>query len=49
MLLMFTMNYPDFDVQHTPRINVVFTGFSRIDDDDGEAYGAEDGDEEGQK
>ena len=31
MLLMFTMNYPDFNLDHAPRINVVFTGFSRVD------------------
>ena len=42
MLLMFTINYPDFDLEHAPRINVVFTAFSRVDDAEEEAYGAED-------
>ena len=33
ILLMFTMNYPEFDLKHSPRINVVFTAFSRVDDE----------------
>ena len=31
ILLMFTMNYPDFEKVDAPRINVIFTAFSRID------------------
>jgi len=43
MLLMFTMNYPGFDLRHAPRINVVFTAFSRVDIEDEQAdYGEED-------
>ena len=34
ILLMFTMNYPDFDLKHAPMINVVFTAFSRVDDEE---------------
>lgn len=42
ILLMFTMNYPEFDLKHSPRINVVFTAFSRVDDEkEEEDYGAE--------
>ena len=41
MLLMFTMNYPEFNLEYAPRLNVVFTAFSRVDTDEEEAYGAE--------
>ena len=46
MLLMFTINYPDFDLEHAPRINVVFTAFSRLDVEGEQAYGEEDDDDE---
>ena len=46
MLLMFTMNYPGFDLKHAPRINVFFTAFSRVDVENETAYGEEDDDDE---
>ena len=42
MLLMFTMNYPDFNLDHAPILNVVFSGFSRLDTEEEAEYGTED-------
>ena len=44
ILLMFTMNYPDFELLDAPRINVIFTAFSRVDKEEEEKedeYGEE--------
>ena len=44
ILLMFTMNYPDFEKVDAPRINVIFTAFSRVDKEEEEKedeYGEE--------
>ena len=31
ILLVFTMNYPGFKLEHAPKIHVMFTAFSRND------------------
>ena len=44
ILLMFTMNYPDFELLDAPRINVIFTAFSRVDqeqEEEEDIYGNE--------
>ena len=46
ILLVFTMNYPDFNYENAPRINVMFNAFSRVDREGGEQSSDSQEDEE---